>query len=344
MFAYADGTYFIVDEKPFYFQGNNTYFLGLLEGRLTLEDIDRILAENARMGIKVMRIWAFNSGPKPGAIQPKLDEFNEEALQRLDYVVNKAKEHGIMLILPFVNYWEDLCGMQWYVDETLGSGHSINEFYTDETVKSHYRNYIRMLIERRNIFTNVLYRDEPAIFAWELANEPRNKNDDFTGTKLFLWASEMAQYIKVLDPNHMVATGEEGFKTGDEDWVDNGSEGLDFSRNISIPEIDFATVHLYMDGWDKDYAWTEAFMQDRAAIAKKSNKPIVLEEYGRPFEKMDQREEAFRFWHSKVLEFGYAGAMVWQMEDTDDLGFAFSFKGNAGQTMLEQSMLMNAKA
>ena len=36
-----------------------------------------------------------------------------------------------------------------------------------------YKDWAATLIARVNTITGVAYRDEPAIFAWELANEPR---------------------------------------------------------------------------------------------------------------------------------------------------------------------------
>ena len=38
--------------------------------------------------------------------------YNELSLKRLDLVVAQAAANNIYLILPFVNYWPDLGGMQ----------------------------------------------------------------------------------------------------------------------------------------------------------------------------------------------------------------------------------------
>ena len=39
-------------------------------------------------------------------------------------------------------------------------------FYTDPEIKQAYRNYVNQIIYR--------YKNSPAVFAWELANEVRN--------------------------------------------------------------------------------------------------------------------------------------------------------------------------
>jgi hypothetical protein len=53
-------------------------------------------------------------------------------------------------------------------------------------------------------------RDDPTILAWELANEPRC-NGDFSGSKLQAWVEHTAEFLKSIDPNHMVTVGSEGF-------------------------------------------------------------------------------------------------------------------------------------
>jgi mannan endo-1,4-beta-mannosidase len=47
----------------------------------------------------------------------QIGTYNEQSLQRLDLILSEASKNGIYLILPFVNYWSDLGGMQWYVDQ-----------------------------------------------------------------------------------------------------------------------------------------------------------------------------------------------------------------------------------
>ena len=48
---------------------------------------------------------------------PQIGVYNEESLQRLDLILSEASANGVRIILPFVNFWADLGGMQWYVDQ-----------------------------------------------------------------------------------------------------------------------------------------------------------------------------------------------------------------------------------
>lgn len=73
-----------------------------------------------------------------------------------------------------------------------------------------YKNYVSKILMRKNTITGVNYREDPTIFALELANEPRC-NDGYEaslslkpGTIVRAWVAEMAAYIRSLDPNHMV--------------------------------------------------------------------------------------------------------------------------------------------
>src|SRR5437868_3805487 len=79
----------------------------------------------------------------------------------------------------------------------------------------------------RNSVTGRLYRDDPAIMAWQLANEPRPGGSDAAGKahmRAYLaWIGSTARLIKTLDPNHLVSTGSEGTMgcIGDDECVAN---------------------------------------------------------------------------------------------------------------------------
>jgi mannan endo-1,4-beta-mannosidase len=40
-----------------------------------------------------------------------------------------------------------------------------------------YKNNAEVIINRRNTFTGVMYKDDPTIIGWELANEPKVPGD-----------------------------------------------------------------------------------------------------------------------------------------------------------------------
>ncbi len=75
------------------------------------------------------------------------------------------------VIVVLTNNWKEFGGMDQYV-RWRGGGHH-DDFYTDATIRGWYRAWVAHLLNRRNVYTGRLYKDEPAIFAWELANELR---------------------------------------------------------------------------------------------------------------------------------------------------------------------------
>jgi len=85
-------------------------------------DVDSIMGHVAASGQRILRVWGFNdveSIPSAGTVyfqsfSGSLATINTGAngLQRLDAVVNSAEEHGIKLIINFVNNWNDYGGMK----------------------------------------------------------------------------------------------------------------------------------------------------------------------------------------------------------------------------------------
>lgn len=149
-------------------------------------------------------------------MMPTFGNFNEKALRRLDFAMAEMAKEGIRCILVLSNYWPFLGGFSdWMRNAYPGESRRPEEFYTDPFVKSEWKKFIKMLINRKNTITGVLYRDDPTIFSFELANEPRAQGYDVMigrnpGDTICSWAQEMVSFIKSLDSNHMVSIGDEG--------------------------------------------------------------------------------------------------------------------------------------
>ena len=67
------------------------------------------------------------------------------------------------------------------------------------------------------------------------------------------WVREIAAYVKSIDRNHLLEVGLEGFygeTMPERKQFNPGYEvGTDFISNNQVPEIDFATIHLYPEQW-----------------------------------------------------------------------------------------------
>ncbi|KAK3905071.1 glycoside hydrolase superfamily [Staphylotrichum tortipilum] len=309
-FAKTNGLMFEIDGVTKYFAGTNCYWCGFLTANA---DVDHVFADMAAAGFKVIRVWGFNdvnSIPGSGTVWYQYlsasgSQINTGAngLQRLDYVVSSAAAHGLKLIINFVNNWNDYGGINAYVNAFGGSA---STWYTNTAAQAQYQKYIEAVVSR--------YKTSTAVFAWELANEPRCSGCD--ASVIYNWAAKTSQYIKSLDSNHMVTIGDEGFGPltgGDGSYpYQAGAGGYTWVDNLNISTLDFGTLHLYPDSWGQPYTWGDLWVSTHAAACVKANKPCILEEYGGTNNCTVENP-----WQKTALSSkGIAGDMFWQYGDT----------------------------
>lgn len=200
---------------------------------------------------------------------------------------------------------------------TAAFGANATQWFTDETSQKVYRNYIHVLVNR--------YQTSPAIFAWELGNEPRCNG--CTTSVVTEWARSTSAYIKSLDPSHMVTLGDEGWFApadaasvpGDDDvssYAYSGAEGVSFLQNLqNISTLDYGTFHLYPDSWGYNYSWGNEWIRQHDQVGELVGKPVVLEEYGAPFP--GNHTPYYKPWQDTVLSSGVAADQVWQFGTYD---------------------------
>lgn len=358
---------FELEGEPFCFVGANNYYLSYAPRPM----VDDVLDSARAMGVKVVRTWAFiDRGSLDGRV-PNVDGdgtkrgfyfqawdfdaqrpvFNDgpNGLQGLDYALAKAGELGLKLVLVLTNNWREFGGMDQYLGWYGLGSHS--DFYRDARVREAYRGWLRHLTSRVNRFTHRAYRDDPTIFAWELANEPRGTAGTSSDV-LTRWAREMSDYLKSIDSNHLVAVGDEGFLSGDsEHWTYHADNGVDHRALTALPNIDYGTFHLYPEAWGTGFGWSERWIDDHLRVARELGKPTVLEEYGvkvtrdalgRVSEGLPARLNSYTAWNQRVLSQGGNAAMFWLLvgRDTERGGMypdydQFSiYRGDAGADLL----------
>ncbi|KAL3838704.1 hypothetical protein ACJIZ3_023295 [Penstemon smallii] len=293
-FVKTRGSQFLLNGRPFYFNGFNAYWLMYTASfPSTKNKVTNVFYQASRFKMNVARTWAFSDGGnRPLQISPGY--YNEVMFKGLDFVLSEAKKHGIYLILSLVNNYDDFGGKKQYVQWANSKGQNlknIDEFFTNPITKSHYKNHIKTVLTRINSITGIAYKDDPTIFAWELINEP--KCSDLSGKAFQAWVVEMSTYLKSIDRNHLLEIGLEGFygplrpsRLQVNPYSYN--YGTDFISNNRIAGVDFATIHLYPDQWlngTNNYAqakfvgtWIQSHIQDSKSIL---GKPLVLAEFGK---------------------------------------------------------------
>ncbi|KAK3323996.1 glycoside hydrolase superfamily [Cercophora scortea] len=307
--ATTNGTRFSIDGETKYFAGTNSYWIGFLTNN---KDVDTVLDHISASGLKILRVWGFNdvtSKPSSNTVWFQLlsasaSQINtgSNGLQRLDYVVQSAEKRGVKLIINFVNNWSDYGGMPAYVTAFGGTKEG---WYTNTKAQAQYRKYIAAVVGR--------YVNSPAIFAWELGNEPRCKgcNTDV----IFKWATETSAYIRSLDHDHMITLGDEGFGlAAGTSYPYQTAEGVDFEKNLAIKDLDFGVFHFYPGSWSVPNDSGPKWVKDHAAACKKAGKPCLFEEYG-----TESNHCAIqRPWQQAALQVaadGMGGDLFWQWGD-----------------------------
>jgi mannan endo-1,4-beta-mannosidase len=302
---------FVLDGKPYYYFGANFWHGAYLAADLVEGDRERLLREldllkeHRITNLRVMaatELSELKMSVKPAFLDGS-GSYNQELLEGLDFLLAEMAKRNMKAVLVLNNYWQWSGGMaqhlSWSTGEEVidpdltgdwpGFMAQSARFYGDEQGNARYRAYIKTLINRENSMTGVVYRDDPTIMSWQLANEPRPAPDSRENVahaaEFVTWVHETAAFIRDLDPNHLVSTGSEGL------------HGSVRSREIYMaahgsPYIDYVTFHI----WPKNWGWFDATDPestfDRAVdntfeyfgthvnLARELNKPTVLEEFG----------------------------------------------------------------
>jgi mannan endo-1,4-beta-mannosidase len=343
---------FLLEGRPFCFQGANNYYLHYKPAATVLGVLDAARA----MSLKVLRSWAFlDRGSLDASVRNARDPgheggvyfqywdpalgrpaYNEgpTGLERLDFLVHSARQRGLKLILVLTNSWRDFGGMDQYLIWFGLSEH--HKFYQDAQVRAAYKDWVAHLLLRQNSIDGTRYIDDPAIFGWELANEPRtvtlgefDSPDGWDTSTIADWVEEMSSYIHSLDPNHLVSVGDEGFLPGGgEGWTYEAPFGVNHELLTSIPGVDFGTFHLYPDHWGAKLDFGEKWIEAHLKLAAKLDKPVLLEEYGLPVARsggnqgavisgLPARKAAYSSWNESLLRAPGSAGLFWLLAGRD---------------------------
>jgi mannan endo-1,4-beta-mannosidase len=313
-FVTVSETRFTLGGAPYRVAGTNAWYAAYLGAKAPVGHRDRLKREFDRLvalGIDNVRILGSSElSPLKNSVRPAFRDqsstYNEQLLRGLDHALAEMDRRDLKAVIYLTNFWEWSGGMMTYLYWTNGGRYldmndpahpwpqfpdMSSEFYASAPAVAMYHDYVRAVVGRRNSVTGVLYRDDPAIMAWQLANEPRPGGSDEAGKRhmpaYLAWIDTTARLIKSLDPNHLVSTGSEGTQgcIGDDQCV---------VQAHSSAAIDYVTAHVWPQNWNwadpKDLAgtWptvernTRDYLARQVAIAQRLGKPLVIEEFGFP--------------------------------------------------------------
>jgi mannan endo-1,4-beta-mannosidase len=306
-FITVRGTQLMNGDKTYRYIGTNLWYASVLASTGEGGDRERFCKELDNLkaiGVTNLRIV---TGPDAGSdlanpAKPYLQKapglLNDTILQGLDFAIAELEKRDMHAVIYLNNAWDWSGGFGFYLKECgYGDSPNTNEeggyaryveycsnFAREPKALEMYYDYIRSIISRKNSITGRDYKDEPAIMAWQLCNEPRAFGKG--NKELFAkWIAEAAALIKSIDNNHLVSTGSEGYIGCEVDA--ELCERIHADKNI-----DYLTIHI----WPVNWGWAPRsnpdsgignaclksgeYIYEHVAMAKKINKPLVIEEFG----------------------------------------------------------------
>jgi len=264
-FITTEGDKLMDGDVEYRFMSFNIPNLHMVEDQMTFDEIQPwrlpnsyelhdALASIQQMGGQVIRtyvITVIRPDDLPGTPKHVLGPgvFNESAFLALDTMMAVAAEHDIRVIIPFVDNWPWMGGRAEYAGFR---GMDKDDFWSDSLLIADFKQTIYYLINRVNTVTGIPYREDKALLAWETGNELYSTPE---------WVAEIAEYIKELDPNHLV--------------VDGFHSNILRESSLTDSNIDFVTTHHY----EKDPRLMVRHIRENQARSS-GIKPYFVGEFG----------------------------------------------------------------
>ena len=214
-----------------------------------------------------------------------------EYFRRLDGVVKSAEKHGIGLVPSL--FWHFAC-----VPDLVGE--PMDQWGNPQS-KTHawMREYVREVVIR--------YRNNPAIWAWELGNEyslsaslpnandhrpkthaglgtpaTRSKHDDLTFAMVRVAFAEFGKAVREHDPKRLLLTGDSfprlsaWHQEHENTWTHDSPEQFAGMLALANPDpISAISLHAYDDDDQQRFAAS-------VEVSRKLNKSIIVGEFGAP--------------------------------------------------------------
>jgi hypothetical protein len=205
-------------------------------------------------------------------------KFNENAFRGFDKILELANRYRIRVIITLVDNHSIYFG--GYQNYAAFRNKAPDLFWTDPQLISDFKQTVEHMILRKNSFTGVTWKDDPAILCWELGNELEVKHPGLDG-----WAKDMTAFIKRLDSRHLVM-----------DCSDTHTVPGIRPAALDDPNVDILSPHYYFKLTGR---------VDRELTRGK--KALIIGEFG------NAPAAEIRTFLDKVIADGTSGALLWAM-------------------------------
>lgn len=297
-----------IGNKPYYYIGTNFWYGAILGSKAEGGNKQRLIKELDLMqaiGINNLRILIGADGPEGQAVKimPTLQQspgvYNDAVFDGLDFLLAEMEKRNMYAVLFFNNSWEWSGGYGQYL-AWAGKGsvpqkgvadwpsfvQQVSKYANCDTCHTLFFNHIKHVLARKNRYTGEKYTEDATIMSWQVGNEPRAFSQE-AKPAFANWLKNTTSLIRSLDKTHLISIGTEGI------WGSENDENL-FEQIHADKNVDYLTMHIWPKNWNwidinnisatEPKAWqkTNEYLQQHIIIAKKLNKPIILEEFGLP--------------------------------------------------------------
>jgi endo-1,4-beta-mannosidase len=231
------------------------------------------------IGLNVVRIFLLWDD-----FQPDPNSVSQDALKNLVIVADIAVENGLGIDMTF--FTGHMSGPNWSPRWLLGGDlppiahqHWLRDVVseakkTDKGYRNMFHDEMALNAERLLLKTVVsALKDHPAIWMWNLGNEPDLFAWPNSSEEGAAWVKEMVGLIKSIDPNHPVTIGLHG-------------DSLELNNGLRIDKVyahtDVAVMHSYpmYKTWARKPLDPDFVPFTCALTAALSGKPVLMEEFG----------------------------------------------------------------
>ena len=138
-------------------------------------------------------------------------QVNPAAIARIDHVLKLARDKGIKLTIPLLG-GAGPCPPDGPVDPVAGAacgfarayGKPDSAFFTDPQLRAAFVHVVTGLLTHLNPETSIVWKDDPAIMAWENCDRCGIGNDPATVAN---WTEYLGAAIKAVDTRHLYQNG-----------------------------------------------------------------------------------------------------------------------------------------
>jgi len=262
---------------------------------------DRAFAQMSAIGMTAVRIDLLWS-----AIEPEPGRYDEDHLRRLDAILEIAKVHDLWLH-PTLFVGGEVGDAFWDVP-WRGGRHP----HRDPEMLRLQAEHAAMLARR--------WKDDPAIIAWDLTDEPPFwLFPDTTDDDARAWTQVLVDVLRAEDPEHLITIGTSGQEVG---WGP-------FRADVVADRLDFACVHPYPIYQPEIYP--DRLLSPRmthagafeTALAADAGRAVMVHEYGASSTQFDPEAIAAydRLLSYSSLGRGAIGYFAWCWTDAEPAAY-----------------------